>query len=275
MNVAYHLHRLGLESKLVSSVGHDQAGKELIDFLKAMGLETSYVQVNPEQKTSEVQATVNPDNHEVTYEILAPVAWDFIRLDEALTSVVEDAQAFVYGTLSARNIVSRSTLNLLLEKSPYRIFDVNLRAPHYTKETIEQLLRPAHLAKLNKSELTLLAGWYNPNCRREAECVEVLLNKFKIQEIIVTKGGDGASYYSHTLRYDYPSYAIDVNDTIGSGDSFLAAFLAMKLRNEPLELVMDYSAAMGAFITSQAGACPPYSKSDLERFIWKKKLGIM
>jgi fructokinase len=274
MNVAYHLHRLGLESKLVSSVGHDGAGQELIDFLKSIGLETSYVQVNREQKTSEVQATVNPDNHEVTYEILAPVAWDFIGLDEALTSVVEDAQAFVYGTLSARNTVSRSTLNLLLEKSPYRIFDVNLRAPHHTKETIEQLLRPAHLAKLNKSELTLIAGWYNPNCRGEAECVEVLLNKFKLEEMLITKGGDGASYYSHTLRYDYPAYNIDVNDTIGSGDSFLAAFLAMKLRNEPLELMMDYSAAMGAFITSQAGACPPYSKSDFERFIWKKKLGI-
>jgi len=274
MNVAYHLHRLGLESKLVSSVGQDGAGQELIDFLKSIGLETAYVQVNPEQKTSEVQATVNPHNHEVSYEIVAPVAWDFIRPDEALTYVVEDAQAFVYGTLSARNTVSRSTLNLLLEKSPYRIFDVNLRAPHYTKETIEQLLRPAHLAKLNKSELTLIAGWYNPNCCGEAECVEVLLNKFKLEEMLITKGGDGASYYSPTLRYDYPAYNIDVNDTIGSGDSFLAAFLAMKLKNEPLELMLDYSAAMGAFITSQPGACPPYSKSDFERFIWKKKLGI-
>ena len=274
MNVAYHLHRLGLKSKLVSSIGQDAAGRELINFLKEIGVESAYVQVNPEQKTSEVQASVNPDNHEVTYEILAPVAWDFIRWEPELASIVEDAQAFVYGTLSARNTASRSTLNQLLEKSAYRIFDVNLRAPHYTKAAIEELLQPAQLAKLNKNELTLIAHWYNPGCRTEAECVDVLFNKFNLKEVIVTKGADGASYYSHALRYDYPAYNIDVNDTIGSGDSFLAAFLAMKLRNEPLELMMDYSAALGAFITSQAGACPPYTKSDLERFIWKKKLGI-
>ena len=275
MNVAYHLHRLGLNSKLVSSVGQDASGQELIQFLNEIGVESAYVQINPAQKTSEVQATVHPINHEVTYEILAPVAWDFIQWEPALASIVEDAQAFVYGTLSARNGASRSTLNQLLEKSAYRIFDVNLRAPHYTKATIEQLLRPAHLAKLNKSELTLIAQWYNPNCRTEAECVEVLIGKFKLDEVVITKGADGASYYNSTVRYDYPAYNIDVNDTIGSGDSFLAAFLAMKLTHEPLELMMDYSAAMGAFITSQAGACPPYSKSDFNRFMWKKKLGIV
>lgn len=275
MNVAYHLHRLGLKSQLVSSVGKDASGEGLIDFLETLGVETTYVQVNPEQHTSEVQASVNPDNHEVTYEILSPVAWDFIQWAPELAGVVEAAQAFVYGTLSARNAASRSTLNQLLESATYRVFDVNLRAPHYTKATIEQLLYPAHLAKLNQSELKLIAQWFNPTCRTEAQCVDVLFNKFKLEEMLITKGGDGASYYSPMVRYDYPAYNIDVNDTIGSGDSFLAAFLAMKLNNEPLELMMDYSAALGAFITAQAGACPPYSKSDLERFIWKKKLGIV
>ncbi len=275
MNVAYHLHRLGLQSKLVSSIGEDPSGMELIDFLTKIGLDTTYVQVNPEQKTSEVQALINPDNHEVTYEILAPVAWDYIGPEPALASMVYDAQAFVYGTLSARNAVSRATLTALLEQSSYRVFDVNLRAPHYSMDTIAQLLQKADLAKLNQNELTLIARAYNAACRTEGECVEVLFNKFKLDEVIVTKGSNGATYYSSSLRYDYPAYNIDVNDTIGSGDSFLAAFLAMKLSDEPLELILDYSAAMGAFITAQAGACPPYSKSDFERFIWKKKLGIM
>ncbi|QIL42499.1 hypothetical protein G7074_00985 [Pedobacter sp. HDW13] len=76
------------------------------------------------------------------------------------------------------------------------------------------------------------------------------------------------------MSYNFPAYNISVSDTIGSGDSFLAAFLAMKLSGETLELTLDYAVAMGAFITSQTGACPSYSKFDFDRFIWKRKWGI-
>ena len=274
MNVAYHLHKLGIDSQLISSIGDDQSGVELMDFLKEIGLKTDLVQIDQAHDTSEVQASVNPSNHEVTYEIISPVAWDFISWQPNFETLLKEAQAFVFGTLSARNIASRNTLYQMLEHSAYRVFDVNLRAPHYSPEVIEALLKKSNLVKLNSSELLLIAQWYNRACVKEAECVEVLFDRFNIEEVIITKGSHGATYYTSLFRYDYPAYAVHVADTIGSGDSFLAAFLAMKLGDEPVEITLDYAVAMGAFITSQAGACPQYSKFDLERFIWKKKLGI-
>lgn len=275
MNVAYHLHRLGINSHLISSIGNDQSGLELLSFLKEIGLHTDYLQINQDQPTSEVRATVNETSHEVSYEIVAPVAWDFINWQPNHEALLNEAQAFVFGTLSARNVHSRNTLYQMLAHGSYHVFDVNLREPHYSQEVIDTLLQKSNLVKLNSSELMMIAQWYNPACKKETESVEVLFDRFNIDEILVTKGSQGAAYYTSALHYDYPAYSIKVTDTIGSGDSFLAAFLYMKLANEPIEITLDYAVAMGAFITSQAGACPLYSKFDLERFIWQKKLKII
>lgn len=271
MNVAYHLHKLGIHGSLVSAIGNDQAGKDLVDFLNSIELSTNYIQICESEKTSQVLATVN-DNHEVSYEILYPVAWDKIAAEPVHQSLVKNSGAFVFGSLASRDAVSRATLFKMLDFAKYKVFDVNLREPHYSKDLVNRLLERANMVKLNMGELMLLSGWYNPNSSTEAEAVGTLLTRFPITELLITKGSKGASYYTCDFRFDYPAYPIQVADTIGSGDAFLAAFLAMKLRNEPLEATLDYAVAMGAFITSHSGACPSYVKSDLEGFIWRKKI---
>jgi len=274
MNVAYHLHQLGLNSQLISSVGDDQPGLELLDFLKQIGLETALIQRDAGHATSEVLASVNESNDEVTYEIIYPVAWDYISWQPEFEALLKASQAFVFGTLSARNAASRETLHRMLSHASYRVFDVNLRAPHYSQALIDSLLQHADLVKLNSAELMLIAGWYDPACQKEGDGVELLFNRFGMKEIIITKGSMGATYYTPSFCYNYPAYPVKVADTIGSGDSFLAAFLAMKLGDEPVDLTLDYAVAMGAFITSKPGACPPYSQFDFNRFIWKKKLNF-
>lgn len=270
MNVAYHLHKLGIPCSLVSALGDDEAGKDLLSFLKSIELSTDYIQVSENEKTSEVLAKVS-SNHEVTYEIVYPVAWDKITAEAVHRSLVTNSGAFVYGSLASRDAVSRASLFNMLDLPTYKVFDVNLREPHYSEDLITRLLERADMVKLNMAELMLLSGWYNPGRITEAEAVNTLLNRFSISELLVTKGVKGASYYTKNFRFDYPAYTIEVADTIGSGDAFLAAFLAMKLKNRPLEDTLDYAVAMGAFITSHSGACPAYVKSDLDGFIWRKK----
>jgi fructokinase len=270
MNVAYHLHKLGLQSHLISSIGNDEAGKELLAFLNKIGVEASWIQIDNNHATSQVLASINEDN-EVTYNIVAPVAWDYINWDEKMAELIKESDAFVFGSLSSRNQASRSTLFKMLDHAQYRVFDVNLRAPHYSPEFVLELLSRADMVKINSAELQMIGEWMNISYSRELECIEAIFNKFEINEILITKGAHGATYYSNTLTYEYPAYSINVADTIGSGDSFLAAFLAMKLAGEPLEVTLDYAVAMGAFITAQSGACPEYSKFDFDRFIWKRK----
>lgn len=270
MNVAYHLHKLGLNSQMISSIGNDEAGAGLIGFLHSIGLSTEYVQICRQYGTSEVLASIGEHN-EVSYEIVHPVAWDKIAWEDKLGGAVSLADAFVFGSLSSRDEVSRETLLRLIQHANYRVFDVNLRAPHYSVECITQLLTRADLVKLNVSELLLIAGWYDANCQAESDCVNLLFSQFGVNEVLITKGSKGATYHTPMYRYDYPAYKINVADTIGSGDAFLAAFLAMKLNNEPIEVALDHAVAMGAFITSQSGACPAYSRYDLGRFVREKK----
>ena len=274
MNVAYHLHQLGIDSQLISRVGKDDSGKALIAFLQEINLPVNRIQVDELQETSVVQASIAPDTQEVNYEIVFPVAWDFISWQPEYIPLLDEAAAFVFGSLSARHSTTRATLYKMLEYGSYHVFDVNLRAPHYEPNVIDDLLKKANLVKLNSSELLLIASWYNKNCRKEEEAVEMLFNRFKMEEMVITKGSKGATYYTENYRYDYPAYPTKVADTIGSGDSFLAAFLAMKLSDQSVEATLDYAVAMGAFITAKPGACPPYSKFDFTRYIWKKNLNI-
>lgn len=269
MNVAYHLHKLGLQSHLVSSVGKDEPGNQLIDFLSQIGIATDWVQIDDQHDTSQVLANINQDN-EVTYEIIAPVAWDFIGLQNGLKELVKHSEAFVFGSLSSRNKISGDTLLSMLEHAAYKVFDVNLRMPHYTQELVCDLLGRSDMVKINAAELRIIADWNQIHCTRELDTVEALFGKFGMKEILITKGANGATYYNENLVYEYPAYHINISDTIGSGDSFLAAFLAMKLAGQPLELTLDYAVAMGAFITARSGACPEYSKFDFDRFIWTR-----
>ncbi len=104
----------------------------LLNFLKGIELSTDYIQVSENEKTSQVLATVN-DNHEVSYEILYPVAWDKIITEAVHQQLVANSGAFVFGSLASRDTVSRATLFKMLELADYKVFDVNLREPHYTQ----------------------------------------------------------------------------------------------------------------------------------------------
>lgn len=270
MNVAYHLHKLGLQSHLISSIGNDEAGKGLLDFLNRIGITSNWVQIDDNHETSQVLASINEEN-EVSYEIVAPVAWDYIKWEENMEDLIKTSDAFVFGSLCSRNEASRATLFKMLDHARYKVFDVNLRAPHYSPEFVSDLLKRADMVKINSAELGMIAEWNHISYSKELDCIESIFSKFGMNEILITKGSNGATYYNKNLTYEYPAYRISVADTIGSGDSFLAAFLAMKLAGEPLEVALDYAVAMGAFITAQSGACPEYLKFDFDRFLWKRK----
>jgi fructokinase len=266
MNVAYHLKTLGVNSHLISRIGADENGRELMQVLEDLGLDHTFVQIDQEQKTSTVEVHTDQDN-EVSYEIVKPVAWDYIAFENSQVRLVAQADAIVYGSLSGRCETSRKTLAHLLELAPYCVMDVNLRAPDYDEEYISTLLYKTDLLKLNLDELTIISNWFSKDCQTETDRIELLRNKFSIPEIVVTKGSKGASYYGDQTEHHWAAYAIKVEDTVGSGDSFLAGLLALKLSNEYINDTLDFAVALSAFITTKAGACPPYKIADVNKFI--------
>jgi len=271
MNVAYHLNRLGIKSTMISRVGDDAAGRELQQFLKRKGLDIGYIQCDDQHQTSEVIASMGEDD-EMHYEIVFPVAWDFITYEKRFDLLLEQTDIFVFGSLAARNVTTRDTLYQLIEKAGFKLFDVNFRAPYISKETVDYLLKHADAIKLNSNELQIISGWLGNTGGKESNGIHLMQDKYGIEEIIVTKGGLGVSYYTMKERYDYGAYAVKVQDTIGSGDSFLAAFITQRLFGRSIEDMLDYAVALGAYVTSQSGATPSYRIADLNHFIWKNKL---
>src|SRR5690606_26382086 len=134
LNVCYHLSKLGLASKIISQVGFDQAGKNLLGEMEQLGLRTKYCAVSSEYPTSTV--IVHTKEDKVSYEITANVAWDHITVNPALFPVIAGADVFIYGSLAARNLTTRDTLFTYLAHAKWKVFDINLRTNHYTQKLI-------------------------------------------------------------------------------------------------------------------------------------------
>ena len=259
LNGAVHLRNFGLEAQLISRVGHDDLGAELLAFVESKDLSTKYVQRGETHLTGVVKANVSNTN-EVTYKIVQPVAWDYIQYEPALSDLVQGAEAFVFGSLAARSPVSRETLYRLLQQAPLKVFDVNLRPPHYSRDVVQYLLRHADIVKLNHHELAEIMGWFGASPAEET-ALEWLAHRFQLQAVCVTKGADGAALWTGGQRYRSPGRAVAVQDTIGSGDAFLAALLRGLLAGQPPADNLAFACAAGSLVATFQGATPAISES--------------
>jgi fructokinase len=265
LNVAYHLNKLGVGTSLVSKVGEDENGRKLEKLMDNWGIKKHLLQHDASYPTSEVIAKMNNGN-EVSYEIVFPVAWDFILESNHIKSFINKRTYFVYGTLASRNDVSRQTLHELLENDAIKVFDINLRPPFVTHDVLDALLKKADIAKFNQAELEMVQTFFGGSYGNETEQIRFIQNRFKIPEIIVTKGEFGASYYKADKAYHAAGREVKVRDTIGSGDAFLAAFIANHYFGESPQQLLKSAVAMGGFIATKKGGCPDYELTEYAAF---------
>jgi fructokinase len=262
MNVAYHLKKLGANPALITRIGKDGYGEKLVDLLSQSGITTDNVQVDNIQLTGLVYANPNEYN-EVTYEIVRPMAWDFIEWEDAFIDLLKQAELFVYGSLTSRSDVSRNTLYQLLDIAPIKVLDINLRPPYVNRSDIEFLLHKANILKINLAELELINGWYGHLQHIEGR-MKLLQDRFNIETIIVTMGGEGALLINNETICRHPGYPVQVADTIGCGDAFLAGFISQVAAGVPVQQALSFACAAGTFIASQTGACPQYEPSQIQ-----------
>jgi len=265
LNVAYHLTRLGLNTGIISKIGEDEPGRELLALVAGWGVGNQFLQVDGTYDTSKVIANVN-DSNEVSYEIIFPVAWDFIRPDKSIVEMLMPTTYFIYGSLASRNDVTRNTLLELLESDAIKVFDINLRPPHIDKSLLKLLLSKADIVKFNTAELELVGQMFSDGKSNEAQRVQFVQNEFCISEVIVTHGADGAAYYRNGESYSVPGKPIQVTDTIGSGDAFLAAFIANHKLNITPQQILERAVVLGAFVATKKGGCPGYEITDYLQF---------
>ncbi len=265
MNVAVHANQLGLDATMISAVGDDELGEGITSFLSSRGLSVENVQKN-EYQTGIVEVTLDAKGSP-SYEIIQPVAWDFIRLTENAKNAVKDADALVFGSLALRNEVSKNTLLALQSEAKLKILDINLRKPFYTPELADELFKVADIVKVNDEELEMICAWYG-QVGNETDNAKFLKERYQLKGIIVTRGGNGAFFIDENNEIaEHQGFKVTVSDTIGSGDSFLASFITKWLNGEASAEALKFACAVGAFVATQKGATPVISQEDIRWII--------
>ena len=255
LNVARHLIQQGADALMVSRVGIDDSGNELLDALGENDLNLTLIQHDKHFPTCEVTVELNAEGH-ATYTIPQPVSWDNIQPTDVLLQHVESAEAIVFGSLACREVETRTTLlNLLSEYTiPLRVFDVNLRPPHFEQDTIETLAALCNVIKMNEDEANMLIHGSGTLPEKMVE----FHKKFHTQTICVTRGENGAIIWHEEEFYEHPGFKVDVVDTVGAGDSFLATLIAGLLKGDPIPATLEKACKIGGFVASQRGANPVY-----------------
>ena len=269
LNFAYRLNSFQNSVSIVSMVGDDALGKELIEFLKVSSLDTEHIQISNIYKTGEVNVSVDK-NGIADYDILNPVAWDNILLNSKNIALIKNSSIFVFGSLICRNITSRKTLKELIKISPFKLFDINLRSPYYSMDLIEELMISSDFIKFNYEEIEEICTLYIKKKGTLENMIETISEKTKTKNICVTMGEKGACYYTNNSFYYQDGFKINVLDTVGAGDSFLATLVEGILNKTKPQEILKKACAVAALVASKEGATPLVSATEINDLLDKK-----
>lgn len=256
-NFAYHAAALGARAEVVSRVGADAAGRELVARLAGLGLGTDAIEVDPTAPTGTV--TVRCDaGGQPAYVIHERVAWDFLAGEAAGRRAAAAADALCFGTLAQRGAAARASIRALVGLTPpgaLRILDVNLRQHYHSRELLAASLALANVLKLNETELPLLAEMFGL-AGDEPAVVAGLAERFALRAVAYTRGARGSVLWADGVLREQPGAPVRVVDTVGAGDSFTAAFALGLLAGWPLATIGARATAVAAHVCSQPGATP-------------------
>lgn len=257
-NFAYHVSQFGLPSCVVSAVGADTFGKELLENFTSKGLNHLIPEVP--YPTGTVQVEIDPAGIP-QYEIKENVAWDNIPYTPQLHALAQNTKAVCFGSLAQRNVVSRETINRFLDAMPrtddtLTVFDVNLRQGFYDKEILCNSMQRCNVLKINDEELVIISRMFGyPGIDLQDKCW-ILLGKYNLRMLILTCGINGSYVFTPGNVSFQPTPHVEVADTVGAGDSFTAAFIASILRGKSVAEAHSLAVRTSAYVCTQNGAMP-------------------
>lgn len=258
-NFAYHTAQVGVNSCVVSAIGDDKLGNEIVEMLEEKGMH--YILETVPYPTGTVQVTLD-DNGVPTYEIKEGVAWDNIPLTPALLQLAAKTRAVSFGSLGQRSAVSRETMNQFMDAMAqaggdrYFIFDINLRQNFYTPEIIYDSMDRCNVMKINDEELVTISrifGW--PGIDLKDKCW-ILLGRYNLDMLVLTCGINGSYVFHHGNVSFMPTPVVEIVDTVGAGDTFSAVLMGCYLQGASIEDAHRNAVDCAAFVCTQPGAMP-------------------
>lgn len=265
-NVLYHLQQLGNTTSLISAVGNDELGKELVQYLQDHNLNTKFIQ-KVEKPTGTVEVTL--ENGSPSYTTSESVAWDYIQKTPQNLQAAATCNAIVYGSLSQREINSSKTILALLEEKKsdcITLFDVNIREPFINKSTVECSLKHATIFKLNDDELPTVCSLLSIDAQDTQSACTQILYKYNLDLVALTQGKAGSTLITKDSFLQRDSVHSDICDTIGAGDAYSAALLDGLLQGLPLDIIQKKAHILAGWVAEQPGAMPTYTTTIRTRY---------
>ena len=257
-NFAYHVSQFGFDSRVVSAVGNDELGDEILKVFKEKQLKHQLQTVN--YPTGTVQVTLD-DNGSPCYDIKEGVAWDNIPFTDDLKRLALSTRAVCFGSLAQRNEVSRTSINRFLDTMPdgegqLKIFDINLRQGFFTKDIIRDSCQRCNVLKINDEELVAISRLFGyPGIDLQDKCW-ILLAKYNLKMLILTCGTNGSYVFTPGVVSFQETPKVPVADTVGAGDSFTATFTAALLKGKSVPEAHKLAVEVSAYVCTQSGARP-------------------
>ena len=268
--------RLGNHAVILSRIGRDDLGRQAVGRLDPLPIDTSLLEVDPAHETGRV--SVDFANGEPQYTIHQPAAWDFLGLSDEWVKMAERANAICFGTLAQRATESRQTIQTVVAETPaacIRMFDVNLRAPFYSGEVVQESLELATVLKTSAEEAPLILNLLGLNAGEEPPPdhlrldtqylragAERLLEEFPaLQMVAITRGDHGSLLVKREEWNEHPGFAVKTAYPIGAGDAFTAAMTHYLLRGANLSTVNEAANRWGSWVASQPGGMPDLPES--------------
>ncbi|MHB1253852.1 MAG: carbohydrate kinase family protein [Candidatus Humimicrobiaceae bacterium] len=260
-NFAYHVSALGHNGIIISRIGNDKIGREAIDFLGELNLNTGYIQIDSNKPTGTVVVEMD-DNNQPDYIIKEDVAWDFLEWNKKINDILLSIDAICFGTLAQRNEITRQTILKFLKMAnnkAVKILDINLRQNFYNEQIISKSLKLADILKLNTGELEVLSKMHQINQKySEKDLCKFLIDKYGLNLICLTKGEEGSLIINENSYHESPAFPYEVVDRVGAGDSFTAAMIIQYLKGSALSDISEYANKLASWVTSKKGGTPVY-----------------
>ncbi len=266
-NFAYHAQALGGQGVVVSCVGDDELGREIITRLDELGLDRGYLAVDKHHPTGTVTVDLD-ENGKPDYTIHENVAWDFIPSDPRLAELAARTDAVCFGSLCQRSDVShRAVRDFLQATRPecIRVFDINLRQSYFNKAIVQTMLELSNVLKLNDDELPVVADLLSLT-GSAPDILLQLTDNYSLRMIALTRGANGSCLYTMGKMCSHRGLPTHIVDTVGAGDSFAAAVTLGLLHGRPLAEINEFANRVASFVCSQAGATPRLPDTLAEQF---------
>ena len=272
-NFAYYARSLGMNGVIASRIGKDDYGARLRDeIVPSRGMTTDYLQEDAEFPTGTVIVHVDKGGN-AEYEIVRNVAWDYLEMTSELEELAHQADAISFGTLAQRTRTAHETIEAFIDIARDHhalvLLDVNLREEFYTADLLRRCCLQADILKMNEAELIIARTLLGDERLTDQEFLQDLINTYHMEIVCLTMGEEGCILQTAHDRIVSAGFKVEVVDTVGAGDAFSAGLLVKFLEGAGLREMARYANLCGAYVASQHGAVPPFSREIIEEFARK------